>query len=360
MNDELAALKARFEPKEVQTVKLDRQMNAARFTACGRYLLAAGHDATIRRFDAAGDQLVESAPLTGHSGWAQRVVPNPSAQADPLVYSTDSWGQLRCGTYDETAAVRWSVPAAHDGWILDLAVSSSGKFLATGGIDRKVRCWSATDGHCDHEFANPDSEVLSVTITPDDAQVVAGDLAGNLRQWNRSTGELVRNLKLPELHKSDRLQEVGGIRRMVFTPDGQHLLCLGTRPKGGGNVQGIPLIAAIEWSTGKVSRTLELGKEGDVYVTDLGVHPEGFLMATVSGNPGTGKLLFRRLSDDMAFFETTKMPNCHALTLHPDGLRLAVVATNGGSNGNGRNLDKDGKYPTNHSPIHVWRFTPAS
>ena len=57
-------------------------------------------------------------------------------------------------------------------------------------------------------------------------------------------------------------------------------------------------------------------------------------------------------SDAEPFFETKKMPNCHSLSLHPDGKRLAVVATNGGSNGNGRNL-KDGKYPGNWSPIFV-------
>ena len=51
-----------------------------------------------------------------------------------------------------------------------------------------------------------------------------------------------------------------------------------------------------------------------------------------------------------------QMQNCHSLSWHPDGKRLAVAATNGGSNGNGRPVDKDGKYKGNNSPIHVFTF----
>ena len=89
-------------------------------------------------------------------------------------------------------------------------------------------------------------------------------------------------------------------------------------------------------------------------MTDLVWHPAGFLMLTTSGQPGNGKLIFRRLTDDAAFFETTKLPNCHSIALHPSLHKLAVIATNAGSSGNGRSLAKDGTYPGNFSPIHVW------
>ena len=37
-----------------------------------------------------------------------------------------------------------------------------------------------------------------------------------------------------------------------------------------------------------------------------------------------------------------------------DRRTLAVAATNTGSNGNGKRLDKDGNYVGNHSPVHVF------
>ncbi len=360
MSDDLATLKTRFEPKEGKPLKVDRQLNSARFTPCGRFLLAAGHDGLVRRFDATADDMPELKPLAGHNGWVQRLAlptKRDDTPMDEVVFSVDSWGQLRCGSYaDDTAAPRWSNPTAHNGWILDVVLSPSGKLVATCGVDRTVRIWSASDGSKLHEFPNPDGEVLSLAFAPDEASIVAGDLFGIVRQWDLASGKAVRQFNAADLHKSDRLQEVGGVRRIVFSPDGQQLLCAGTKPKGGGNVQGVPAIMVFSWETGQAVKTIELGKDGDVYVTDLSYHPAGFLMVAISGNPGTGKLAFRRLEDEAPFFETTKMPNCHSVTLHPNHQRLAVVATNGGSNGNGRNLNKEGKYPGNFSPIHLWTF----
>lgn len=358
MDEDLARLKKQFEPQETKVLKLARQLNAVRFTPCGRFVLAAGHDGLIHRFDMTVAETPELKPLTGHNGWVQRLAIAAGAEATgEHVYSVDSWGQLRCGSYaDAEAAARWSHPVAHDGWILDLTLSPSGKLLATCGIDRKIRIWSTAEGKKLHKFDNPDWEVLSVLFSPDEVSLLSGDLSGVVRQWDLATGKVIRELKATDLHKSDRLQEVGGVRRMLFTFDGKRLLCAGTKPKVGGNVQGVPAIVVFDFESGTVSKTLELGKEGDVYVTELLFHPAGFLMATISGNPGVGKLLFQRIEDNAPFFETTKMPNCHSIAMHPNHEQLAVVATNGGSNGNGRNVDKDGKYPGNFSPIHLWKL----
>lgn len=352
MNDDLAALKKRFEPKEARQLKLDRQLNAVRFTACGKYLLAAGHDGLIRRFDATAAELPELKPLTGHGGWVQRVVPLPDGE---VACSADSWGRLRCTSYvDEAAAPRWEHPAAHEGWILDLSVSPNGECIATCGIDRAIRVWSAADGSKLHEFRAPEWEVMSVTLTPDNNAILAGDLAGMVRQWELASGQIVREFDASSLHKRDRLQDVGGTRRLLFSPDGTQLLCAGTKPKGGGFVQGSASVLVFEVATGRLQKTIDFPGDDTGFVTDLAFHPAGFLMLTTSGQPGNGRLSFRRIQDDAPFFETNKMPNCHGLTLHPSLKMLAVIGTNGGSNGNGRNLDKEGKYPGNSSPIHVW------
>ena len=362
MNDDLATLKTRFEPIEAKQLKLDRQMNAARFTACGKYLLAAGHDGLVRRFDAAVDEMPELKPLVGHGGWLQALaLPKKRDEAeavDPaeeVVYSVDSWGQLRCGSFvDEAVAPRWVNKTAHDGWILDVTLSPNGKLLATCGIDRAVRVWLAADGSKLHEFSVSEWEVLSVVFAPDGGSVLAGDLSGKVRQWELASGKLTREFDASVLHKRDRLQDAGGVRHMLFSPDGTRLLCAGMKPKGGGFVQGSAVVLVFNADSGQLHKTIEFPGDEIGYVTDFVFHPAGFLMLTTSGQPGNGKLVFRRLEDDTAFFETTKMPNCHSLTLHPSHQKFAVVATNGGSNGNGRSLAKDGSYPGNFSPIHIW------
>ena len=109
----------------------------------------------------------------------------------------------------------------------------------------------------------------------------------------------------------------------------------------------------------ELKRTLSLGAPTQCLVHDIHLHDEGFVMAVTSGTPGQGQLVFQRPEDDEPFYLNTKMPNCHSLSLHPDGSQLAVVATNRGSNGNGRRLDKEGRYPGNSSPIHFFHLGAA-
>ena len=114
MNDDLATLKTHYEPKEARQLKLDRQMNAARFTACGKYLLAAGHEGPVRRFDATVEEMPELKPLTGHGGWVQalaRPKHRDDALTDEVVYSVDSWGQMQCMSFVDEAAA----PGQQDG-----------------------------------------------------------------------------------------------------------------------------------------------------------------------------------------------------------------------------------------------------
>jgi hypothetical protein len=120
----------------------------------------------------------------------------------------------------------------------------------------------------------------------------------------------------------------------------------------------VPTILLFDVASGRLEHTIAVGGQGDGFVYDLAFHPSGFVMAVTSGNPGTGKLFFQAPADREPFFTATNMPNCHSLALHPDNRRLVVAATNGNSNGNGRPL-RNGEYPGNFSPLHLWEL-PAS
>jgi WD40 repeat protein len=351
MSDDAKQLLELHQPQEVKVLANRVQLCAARFSPCGRYLAGGGFDGLVHRWDASADDLGELPSVDGHGGWVQEVAFDPAGQ---WLYSADSWGQLRCcPAADEQPQPRWAVADAHDGWIHGLALSGDGKLVATCGIDRRVRVWSADDGRKLHDFAGHEADVLSVCFHPDGKSLASGDLHGIVKQWDLERAAASRQFDAGVLFKYDRLQDVGGARCLRFNADGTWLACAGTKPVNGGNVQGVPSVLLFDWASGELKHTLELGKSGDVYVCDLAFHSAGFLMAVVSGNPGAGKLVYRRIEDAAPFFETTKMANCHSLSLHPNGYRLAVVATNGGSNGNGRQLDKNGEYPGNWSPIHV-------
>jgi len=354
MSLDVTTLQMLFDPKNKSTVQLkpDRQLSQVRFSPCGKFLLAAGHDGLIHRWDVATETPTELPPISGHNGWVQALAFPSEGES---VISADSWGGLRCGSYvGEQPAATWFLPNAHEGWVLGLAINPDGKQLATCGNDRVVRLWNATTGEKLRELTGHASEVFSVTFSNDGQSLFSGDLDGTVKQWNVADGTVIREFDASALHLTNRLQEVGGARTLAVSRTGTRLLVGGTKPKNGGNVQGVPAVLVFDIATGTLTKTFELGKEGDVYITDIASQPDDLWTTTISGNPGTGKVVFFKLDEDKPVFETTRLPNCHSIAWHPAGTRFAISATNAGSNGNGRNLGKDGTYPGNYSPIHLF------
>ncbi len=232
MNLDPAVLKERYEPKQIGQITTDRQMCMIRISPCGKLLLAACCDGTVRRWDLTAEKPAELEPLKGHQGWVQAVA---FARDGNRFYSVDSWGQLRAWSYGEgEPKTLWSHEQAHDGWIRSLAVSTDGKRLATCGFDQTVRVWSADDGAKQLELTGHNEDIFSVAFHPGGESIVSGDLKGVVKQWelgkaltpsaSPEKGEgSTRQFDAKVLHQLSRLQDVGGVRALSFDPDGKWL-----------------------------------------------------------------------------------------------------------------------------------------
>ncbi|HQU41332.1 MAG: hypothetical protein B7Z73_01400 [Planctomycetia bacterium 21-64-5] len=345
----------RYQPKLTKTVNLDRQMGSLRYSRCGKFLAAGGFDGTVRRFDAASDELSPLPPLTGHGGWVTALAFHADGRR---LFSVDTWGHLRVWSFaDAEAQPLWTLERAHAGWIRGLAISPDGAAVATCGTDQHIRLWSADDGSKRQELAAGE-DTYCLAFHPD-GSLVSGDLRGIIKQWDAAAGKVVREFDARAMYLYDRIQDVGGVRTLAFDRTGTTLVAGGSVPKSGGFVQGSPLIYWFDWVSGTVRHTLKFGADADGYVYDLHEHADGFWMAVTSGQPGNGKLLFHSPGMEQPFFVATNMANCHALAPHPDGDRLAIAATNGGNNGNGRRLNDNREYPGNFTPIHLWSLAPG-
>lgn len=344
-------LAQRYAPQAAGTLKPEGQLCCLRYSVCGSFLAAGGFDGRVHLWNVGATQPSELKPLEGHDGWVQSLAFHPDGRR---LFSVDSWGRL-CGWMfrDEGTKPLWTVERAHSGWIRQVAVSPDGECLATCGADRTIRIRSL-EGRERAQWTDYDEDVFALAFHPDGKSLVAGDLKGVVRQRNTDTGEIIREFDAAVLYKLDRIQDVGGVRCLAFDPEGRYLACAGMTPKTGAFVMGTPTILIFDAATGSRKHVWTIGGENDGFVHELRWHPDGFVMAVTSGQPGNGRLIFQRPGDPEPFFTHTGMANCHTLAIHPAGRRLAVSATNAGSNGNGRQLDDQGVYRGNSSPIHFW------
>jgi WD40 repeat protein len=343
-------------PKELgKPLAPPAQIARVRFSPDGKTLATACFDGTVRRWDVSAAEPAELPAVTGHNGWVSAV-----AFDGTTLVSVDSWGRLT-GTdvSGKEPKPRWTVEAAHDGWARAVAATAGyGSRVATCGRDGFVRLWNPADGRKVAEF-DAKADLLSVCFAPDGKAVFAGDLFGVVRAFEVPGGKVARTFEAKELHKTDRIQDVGGVRCLLLSPDGKTLFAAGGEPKTGGFVQAVPLLLAFDLATGKRVGQYKGAGDNEGYVTDLAWHPDGYVVGTTSGQPGQGKLFFWKPGEEQPFFAGGKLPNCHSVAVSPAGDRLAVSATNANSSGNGRPKGKDGEYPANTSPVQLWAVPKA-
>ena len=112
----------------------ERQVTAIQFSPCGKFLVAAGIDGQLQRWELASDRRVA---IQGHPAWVGDLAFHPDRKR---LYSVDWQGGLFCWNYaQEQPARQWHHVAAHDSWARKVAVSPDGQHVATGGNDRVVK-----------------------------------------------------------------------------------------------------------------------------------------------------------------------------------------------------------------------------
>lgn len=340
--------KAASAPKELGKPLLPpTQVTRVRFSPDGALLAAACFDGKVRRWDMTGKEPAELPPLGEQNGWVTGLAFGAKA-----LFSSDSWGRLSAWDFAAKEPKRlWTVEAAHDGWAR--AVTVNGSQLATCGKDGFVRVWTAADGKKVSEF-DTKTDVLSVCFAADGRSVFAGDLYGNISEFDLTSGKSLRSISVQEFHKLDRIQDVGGVKCLMLSGDGKTLFAGGAEPKSGGFVECTPLLVAIDLAARKRTSQYKGTNPNEGYVTDLSWHKDGFVIFTTSGQPAQGKFHLWKPGDEKTLFSGGKHPNCHSVALHPDGDRIAVSATNANSSGNGRVKGTGGEYPANTSPIQMW------
>ncbi len=214
-------------------------------------LVSAGYDGALHWYDLASDTVTRQ--VDAHQFW--------------------SWKM--CASPDES-----------------LIASATGQYLAGGEKyeprpenEPSVKVYDAKDGTLLHEFEHV-PPVLSVAISPDNQYVAAGNLMGEVRVWDLTRGEQVKQWTTDAFTSWGIIKShcyIGGIFAMSFSPDSQELFLAGMGPMRdpmAGN--GRQLWQRFAWRE-EVPRLIDQtheGQSGEGLMETLTFHPEGevFLM----------------------------------------------------------------------------------
>ena len=178
------------------------------FQPKGTLAASAGHDGTIRLWDARTGQ--ERDVLRGH---ARKVT--------ALAFSTDGTMLASAGS-DGSVHLRRAVPIAdrdpivlppHDGWVYGLAFHPDGKRLASAGRDGVLRISSVDTAKELVKFADRKGRVTCVAFSPDGRLLASGGDDLRIEVRDLATGKIERTIPG---HK-------GWVYSLAFSPDSKRL-----------------------------------------------------------------------------------------------------------------------------------------
>ena len=305
----------------VQTITHDRPVLTCRYDPEGDYLFGGGQDNNLHRWDLF---MAGALHLPAHRSWLGTLafLPGPTRQ---IVTGGHEGKLVWWNAYASTPEPARTVDA-HKGYLRALAVSPDGQFIATGGNDTFVRVWSAADGSLVKELAGHPRHVYNVAFDPSGKSLLSGDLMGVIKQWEVGTWSMTRELDAKVLSKYDTgfKADVGGIRSIDFSPDSKLLAVAGITDVSNAFAGiGVPAVVLIDWESGKQLKVLKPKENFQGSVWGVRFHPSGeFLIG--AGGGGAGAMWFWKPDDEKSFHDV-KLPSvAYDLTLHPDGLRLAV------------------------------------
>jgi serine/threonine protein kinase len=203
-----------------------------------------------------------------------------------------------------TKSLRVVPEIVHGKKVWSLAISSDGKYLATGGDGQNVRVWKAATRQLVRVLAGHTDRVTSLAFSPTRPWLASASLDGSVRLWDLKTGKAAVTFR----------EHRRAVWSVAFCPDGNLLA-------SGGADLGVRIWQA---PTGRQVRTLSGPADN---VTCVTFSPKGNLLAA-TGWDRTVRVWDASTLKELYQF-TGHACRLNALVFHPNGQRIASAGVDG-------------------------------
>jgi WD40 repeat protein len=160
-------------------------------------LVAISTGTAVRLWDATTGRDIATLP--------HKNLPRVAVSADGTRVATSDFNEVKLWDAQGTMLRSWKAQLS---WIEALAISGTGRRVATAGLDAKVRLWPAAGGKALHEMGGSEFAVRAVSLSPDGRWAAAVDEGGTVVVWNARTGREQITFTTPSAN-----------RIVLFTPD---------------------------------------------------------------------------------------------------------------------------------------------
>jgi WD40 repeat protein len=216
---------------------------------------------------------------------------------------------------------------AHRKWIRAVAATPDGTVVASVADDMVCRLWDVESGRMIHELVGHaeltpthfPSMLFACAISPDGRLIATGDKVGHGVVWDLQSGNRLATLMAPELYTWDPVQRhhsIGGIRSMVFSPDGTRLAVGGSgKISNIDHLDGKARVEVFDWKKG--ARTHEfLSDKFKGLVECLAFHPTGDWLLAAGGGDKDGFFTFFDLATSKVVSQEKAPMYVHGLALN--------------------------------------------